>query len=65
MKKLSGAWAQHPIIGPMYGAAYHYGKSVVNKAIRDKGIEKVTQVGFHFQGLVDIDTFQRKMYRVE
>ncbi len=65
VKKLSGAWAQHPIIGPMYGAAYHYGKSVVNKAIQDKGIEKVTQIGFHFQGLVDIDTFQRKVYRTE
>ena len=44
----------------MYGAGFHYGESIVNKAIPDKMIEKVTQVGFHFQGLADINTFQRK-----
>lgn len=36
----------------------------LQKKIMQDG-QKVTQVGFHFQGLVDIDTFQRKMYRLE
>jgi len=62
VKKMSGAWAQHPIIGPMYGQAYYLGRSTVRKAIKDVGKERVAKVGFHLEGLVDIATFKSKVY---
>jgi predicted nucleic acid-binding protein len=63
VKKLSGGWSKHPIIGPMYGPAYWLGRTVVNKAIDEVGREKVTRIGFQLDGLVDIKTFQDKVYR--
>ncbi|MBI4149924.1 hypothetical protein HY488_00815, partial [Candidatus Woesearchaeota archaeon] len=61
--KMSRAWATHPIIGPMYGPAYYMGTKVLRKAIKDKGAEAVARVGLHLEGLVDIVTFQDKLYR--
>jgi len=63
VKKLSSAWATHPIIGPMYGPAYWLGRTTVQKAISDVGREKVARIGFLLDGLVDISTFQDKVYR--
>ena len=42
VKKLSSAWATHPIIGPMYGPAYWLGRTIIQKAIEDRGIPSVT-----------------------
>lgn len=63
VEKLSGVWATHPIIGPMYGPAYWLGRTIVQKAIDDVGKEKVARVGFLLEGMVDIITFQDKVYR--
>ena len=63
VKKLSSAWATHPIIGPMYGPAYWLGRTIIQKAIEDVGREKVARIGFMLDGLVDIKTFQDKVYR--
>lgn len=58
VKKLSGGWATDPIIGPMYGPAYWFGKKIVSEAIEKYGREKVLTVGLGFKGPVDIETFQ-------
>jgi len=62
VNKLSDTWATHPIIGPMYGPAYWLGRTTINKAIDDVGREKVAYIGFLLDGLVDIKTFQDKIY---
>lgn len=64
VKKLSGAWAQHPVIGPMYGPAYLRGREMVNTAIREHGNLPVAEIGYHIKGLVDIGTFQAKVKRL-
>jgi len=64
VEKLSGAWAQHPIIGPMYGPAYHHGREIVSQAIRDHGRIPVARIGYHLQGWVDIGTFKAKTERL-
>jgi len=61
VKKLSGAWAQHPIIGPMYGPAYLHGREIVNAAIREHGNLPIAEIGYHLKGMVDIGTFQAKV----
>ncbi len=63
VKKLSGAWAHHLIVAPMYGPAYHLGKTIIQQAIKVAGREKVARVGLHVEGLVDIETFKTKVYR--
>ena len=40
VKKLSGGWAQDPILGPMYGPAYFVGTKVVRDAIANVGAKK-------------------------
>ncbi len=62
VKKLSGAWAQDLIIGPMYGPAYYLGQRVVNHAIDLIGPAKVARIGLHLDGLVDIGLFQEKVW---
>lgn len=64
VKKLSGAWAQHPIIGPMYGPAYLMGRRIVQDAIARHGNLSVARIGFHLDGYVDIATFQAKADRL-
>lgn len=64
VKKLSGPWAQHPIIGPMYGPAYLVGRRIINAAIKNHGTVPVARIGCHLNGLVDIGTFQAKTGRL-
>ncbi|MFA4815147.1 MAG: hypothetical protein WC924_03815 [Candidatus Gracilibacteria bacterium] len=61
VQKLSGVWAQHPILGPMYGPAYHVGAEVVRQAIEAHGPLAVAKVAFHTKGYTDIETFQMAM----
>lgn len=63
IKKLSGAWATHPIIGPMYGPAYPIGYEVVRWAIDTYGPDAVLRAGFHEHGYLDIETFQMALQR--
>lgn len=58
VKKMSGGWARHPIMGPMYGPAYLQGGRVVKQAVKQHGIEKVARVGLHTNGFVDFQRFQ-------
>lgn len=64
VKKLSGLWAQHPIMGPMYGPAYLVGRQIVNAAIKNHGHVPVARIGCHLDGLVDVGTFQAKTSRL-
>ncbi len=64
VKKLSGIWAQDSVFGPMYGPAYVIGREAVNDAIKTHGSQKVIQVGLHYDGLVDLETFQTKLARL-
>ncbi|HLD00187.1 MAG TPA: hypothetical protein VJC39_00405 [Candidatus Nanoarchaeia archaeon] len=64
VKKLSGAWAQHPVLGPLYGPAYLKGREMVNAAIREHGNVAVAEIGYHLKGLVHIGTFQEKVARL-
>lgn len=57
VKKLSGAWAKHPIFGPMYGPAYQMGYEVVKAAIQKHGPSKVAEAALHQHGYCDIETF--------
>ena len=61
VQKLSGSWARHPIIGPMYGPAYLRGRETVNEAIETFGNLAVARVGYHLKGRVDIKTFEAKV----
>ena len=62
VKKLSGGWAQDPIIGPMYGPAYFVGTMVVRKAIAQVGAKRVAEVGLQTTGrLSNIVTFQEQI----
>lgn len=63
-RKLSGPWAQDPIMGPMYGPAYLVGSRIVNAAIKNHGTVPVAMIGYHLNGLVDIGTFQVKTGRL-
>ncbi|MFI5188539.1 MAG: hypothetical protein ACHQF0_17535 [Chitinophagales bacterium] len=64
VKKLSGGWAQDPIIGPMYGPAYFVGTKVVRDAIAKVGAKRVAQVGLQITGkLSNIVTFQEQVYQ--
>lgn len=63
VKKMSGGWAQHPIMGPMYGPAYWVGGEKVRRAIEQVGAQRVAEVGLHTEGLVDMATFEKKVYR--
>lgn len=63
VKKLSGGWAQHPIMGPMYGPAYHVGSEMVNSALRDVGSRRVAEIGLQTEGrLADVGTFVMQAY---
>ena len=63
VKKLSGGWAQDPIIGPMYGPAYFVGTKVVRDAIANVGAKRVAEVGLQITGnLSNIVTFQEQIY---
>jgi hypothetical protein len=63
VKKLSGGWAQDPIIGPMYGPAYFVGTKVVRDAIAKVGARRVAEVGLQTTGrLSNIVTFQEQVY---
>lgn len=57
VKKLSGGWAKHPILGPMYGPAYATGYRAVRDAIDKHGAQKVANVAMHQRGFTDIETF--------
>jgi hypothetical protein len=65
VKKLSGAWATHPIMGPMYGPAYAVGYKVVKKGIRKHGPQKVAAAAMHQHGYLDIGTFQEVLKQGE
>ncbi|MFH1725310.1 MAG: hypothetical protein ABII00_11915 [Elusimicrobiota bacterium] len=60
VEKLSGGWARHPVIGPMYGPAYLVGRRAVAGAIRRRGVIPVARIGYHLEGYVDIRTFKGK-----
>ncbi len=57
VKKLV-AWAQHPILGLMYGSEYAAGYSDVKEAIKKHGPRKVAEAALHRHGYLDLDTFQ-------
>ena len=61
VKKLSGLVIQHPILGPMYAPSYHVGTKIVADAIAVHGILPVARVGMYLDGIVDIETFQKKL----
>ncbi|HET9826350.1 MAG TPA: hypothetical protein VFP87_13515 [Chitinophagaceae bacterium] len=64
VKKLSGGWAQDPIIGPMYGPAYYVGTKVVRDAIAKVGAKKVAEVGLQTTGrLSNVITFPQQVYQ--
>ena len=64
VKKLSGGWAQNPIIGPMYGPAYYVGTKVVRDAIANVGAKRAAEVGLQITGrLSNIVTFQEQVYQ--
>lgn len=63
VKKLSGGWAQDPIIGPMYGPAYFVGTKVVRDAVAKVGAKRVAEVGLQTTGrLSNVVTFQEQVY---
>ena len=63
VKKLSGAWAQDPIIGPMYGPAYFIGTKIVRDALAKVGAKRVAEVGLQTTGrLANLVTFQEQIY---
>lgn len=61
VKKLSGSWTKHPVIGPMYGPAYNVGYHVVANAIERHGPLAVARVALHQRGYQDIQTFEMAM----
>lgn len=64
VKKLSGGWAQDPILGPMYGPAYFVGTKVVRDAIANVGAKRVAEVGLQTTGrLSNVVTFQEQVYQ--
>jgi len=64
VKKLSGGWAQDPILGPMYGPAYHVGTKVVREAIAKVGAKRVAEVGLQITGrLANVVTFPEQVYQ--
>lgn len=63
VKKLSGLFIRHPILGPMYAPSYHVGTIIVADAIASHGALPVARVGMYLEGTVDIQTFQRKLER--
>ena len=64
VKKLSGAWAQDPIIGPMYGPAYFIGTKIVRDGLAKAGAKRVAEVGLQTTGrLANVVTFQEQIYR--
>lgn len=63
VKKLSGPFIRHPILGPMYAPAYHIGTGIVANAIEAHGVLPVARIGMYLTGIVDIETFQKKLER--
>lgn len=64
VKKLSGGWAQDPIIGPMYGPAYFVGTKVVRDAIANVGAKRVVEIGLQTTGrLSNVVTFQEQLHQ--
>jgi hypothetical protein len=61
VRKLSGLFLTHPIMGTMYLGAYLVGHRVIDEAIRFRGHDDVNKVGLYTQGIVDIETFQYKL----
>lgn len=57
VRKLSGAWAQHPIMGSMYGPAYQTGYHVVRAAIDRHGPYRTMEAALHKYGYTDLATF--------
>ncbi len=60
VKKMSGAWAKHPIVGPMYGPAYWVGSETCQSALQRYGMQRVIEVGFQSKGFVDLPAFVEK-----
>ncbi len=63
VKKMSGGWAQHPVLGPMYGPAYWLGGEAVRGAIKKYGPLEVAKTALHTEGIVDQNVFNLKMAR--
>ncbi len=64
VRKLSGGWATNPIVGSMYGPAYHLGTEVVSRALQSVGGGRVARIGFQTTGrMADIQTFQQQVYQ--
>ena len=59
VNKMMGAWRTHPLIGPMYGPAYHLGHKVVLDAIEQYGVKNVLAACLHLNGYADIATFPK------
>lgn len=55
--------AKHPILG-IHGATYYRGKICVGEAIGTYEPLNVARVGLHLDGIADIQTFQRKLERL-
>ncbi len=62
VNKLSGAWATHPVFGPMYGPAYHWGTETVGQALKRAGVAEVARIGFQIPGQVaNLRTFEAQL----
>lgn len=61
VKKLSGGFVRHPIVGIMYAPGYHLGTKIVSAAIAEYGSLAVARVGMYCDGIVDMTTFQNKL----
>jgi hypothetical protein len=61
--KLSGSWAQDPLIGPMYGPANFEGTKAVRDALKEVGAKRVAEVGLQTTGrLANVITFSEQVY---
>lgn len=61
VKKLSGPFVTHPILGAMYAPSYHLGTRLVSQAIADHGVLAVAKVGMYLEGMIDIETMHTKL----
>lgn len=63
VNKLSGAWAQDPLMGPMYAPAYLKGTQTIRGALARYGLDRVVKAGLHSRGLVDDQRFKDEVKR--
>lgn len=61
VKKLSGIWSRHPLVGPMYGPAYEKGRNAVEKALAKHGVLPVARVALHLNAPMELLGFKEKM----